>query len=47
MILVLNFADLDFHLQSLIPHPVTKNNEKRAIELGGKRSLTFALLWFT
>ncbi len=36
MILVLNFADLDFHHQSLIPHPVTKNNEKRAIELGSK-----------
>ncbi len=45
MILVLNFADLDFHHQSLIPHPETKNTEKRAIELGGNWSLAFALLW--
>ncbi len=35
MILVLNFADLDFHHQSLIPHPETKNTEKRAIDSPG------------
>jgi len=38
MILVLNFADLDFHHQSLIPHPETKNTEKRAIGLGSNWS---------